>query len=792
MSLASLRGSVRLEEPGVGQWRQSGSPQPAGPEGQRQLATVGPAQAPVARGSTSVFDCLDNTGGSYQVFHKQPVEMTTSLQAEPTGVWIQGRRNDPNQSLADAITSAPIAGARRAHRAPTARILVEHAPHADQDPLLDALQKSAEFEKETRSELRSSPRRSLTAPALSGPKATARAVTGRAPQQPLHGRALPRAADVAGGADLCIGGGAVGDATQGLRKEALARRGCIRGAGFTVADAHRAGARGHPPPAARAARRSPQPHTCHRRWPVRFGPPAGGCRRSCSRAACLRASRERPPPRSLPTPVNRAHFGWSVGARARSRTRNGRLPPTPYPHRARASTVTRTTISTISTIFDTCVHTSAHINSVQRCSARLPAVHRSFLTLLSCAPAFESDFYSYFEAAAVAAALPLGRTIPELGGRMLGIKGLASACAYKDAGAPPRVPGKLPGPPCIVEPRVGRMSQVLMKSYTSQCDLWSLGVIVFILLVGYMPFSGSSERVTIDAIKTGKYAVRKDRWSRVTPMGFDFVRNLLKVNPEERMTATSALAHPWLTTRSGLAERRSSVDESMADSLVAFANESRFRRACMQLMAWSLTAEERAEVREAFLEMDKDKTGTIKLWELKQVLLERFSMPEDESTKVFKALSSTTNDEEIHYSDFLAAMVAGRLRLHEELLDDVFRRFDTDGTGKISPENLKVVLGEKTPLDEFMREADTDQDGYISYAEFIAYLRTGKADSETDAQVHRLIDSELNKSLKSHEVHGRIRKRDRFKGFVKHVFRDVKGNVREFQSTLSGSSRTPG
>jgi len=334
--------------------------------------------------------------------------------------------------------------------------------------------------------------------------------------------------------------------------------------------------------------------------------------------------------------------------------------------------------------------------------------------------------------------------------------------------------------------------EVLMKSYTSQCDLWSLGVIVFILLVGYMPFSGSSERVTIDAIKTGKYAVRKDRWSRVTPMGFDFVRNLLKVNPEERMTATSALAHPWLTTRSGLAERRSSVDESMADSLVAFANESRFRRACMQLMAWSLTAEERAEVREAFLEMDKDKTGTIKLWELKQVLLERFSMPEDESTKVFKALSSTTNDEEIHYSDFLAAMVAGRLRLHEELLDDVFRRFDTDGTGKISPENLKVVLGEKTPLDEFMREADTDQDGYISYAEFIAYLRTGKADSETDAQVHRLIDSELNKSLKSHEVHGRIRKRDRFKGFVKHVFRDVKGNVREFQSTLSGSSRTPG
>lgn len=332
--------------------------------------------------------------------------------------------------------------------------------------------------------------------------------------------------------------------------------------------------------------------------------------------------------------------------------------------------------------------------------------------------------------------------------------------------------------------------EVLMKSYTSQCDLWSLGVIVFILLVGYMPFSGSKESATVEAIKSGRFTVRKDRWSRVSQQGFDFVRQLLKVNPEERMTATKALEHPWLTTRNDLVQRRSSVDEAMADSLVAFANESRFRRSCMQLMAWSLTAEERAEVRGAFLEMDKDKTGTIKLWELKQVLLERFSMPEDESTKVFKALDATHHDE-IHYSDFLAAMVAGRLRLHEELLDDVFRRFDTDGTGKISPDNLKEVLGAKTPLAEFMREADKDQDGYISYAEFIAYLRAGKADPETNDQVHRIIDAEIDKSLRSLELHGRIRKRDRFKGFVKHVFSDVKGNVRDFQSTLSGSSRTP-
>jgi calcium-dependent protein kinase len=330
--------------------------------------------------------------------------------------------------------------------------------------------------------------------------------------------------------------------------------------------------------------------------------------------------------------------------------------------------------------------------------------------------------------------------------------------------------------------------EVLAKSYTSQCDLWSLGVIVFILLVGYMPFSGSSERVTIEAIKHGRFAVRQDRWARVSKTGFDFVKRLLVVDPEARLTAEGALKHPWLETRIRQGrEQRSSVDQAMASSLVNFARESQFRRACMQLMAWSLTAEERAEVREAFLEMDKDQTGTISLHELKQVLVERFEMPEDESAQVFQALDAT-HDNEIHYSEFLAAMVAGRLRFHEDLLNDVFRRFDTDNSGKISQENLKGVLGDSAPLDEFLRDIDRDKDGNISRADFISFLRDGRANHETGEQVLRIIDGELdNANHKTHGVHGRIRKRDRIKAWAKRVA-GVEGHSRS-ASKASGLDR---
>merc|ERR1719203_1332496 len=53
--------------------------------------------------------------------------------------------------------------------------------------------------------------------------------------------------------------------------------------------------------------------------------------------------------------------------------------------------------------------------------------------------------------------------------------------------------------------------EVLGKSYTSQCDLWSLGVVVFILLAGYMPFDGSDSHQIV-LIKSGLYNMQGKRW----------------------------------------------------------------------------------------------------------------------------------------------------------------------------------------------------------------------------------------------------------------------------------------
>eukprot|EP00418_Pyrodinium_bahamense_P098930 CAMPEP_0179039564 /NCGR_PEP_ID=MMETSP0796-20121207/15205_1 /TAXON_ID=73915 /ORGANISM="Pyrodinium bahamense, Strain pbaha01" /LENGTH=549 /DNA_ID=CAMNT_0020735899 /DNA_START=38 /DNA_END=1687 /DNA_ORIENTATION=+ len=285
--------------------------------------------------------------------------------------------------------------------------------------------------------------------------------------------------------------------------------------------------------------------------------------------------------------------------------------------------------------------------------------------------------------------------------------------------------------------------EVLEKSYTSQCDLWSMGVIAFILLAGYMPFAGTESTQTKN-IQLGKYTMKKEKWAGVSEEGVQFVKALLQVNPEKRLSAQTALEHAWIAQRHKKAN--ADVDQSVVDALRQFGNASKFRRCCMEMMAWSLSNEERSKVRQYFITMDQNQQGTITLSELKEILVQKFDVPDEETRRIFDALDSN-QDEEIHYSDFLAAMVSTRIALHDDLLRAAFKKFDTDSSGYITPDNLRQVLGETfegEKVESLMKEADQLKDGRISYAEFVSYLRGDPLSDAADA-TDQVIDTQLKR-----------------------------------------------
>jgi calcium-dependent protein kinase len=286
----------------------------------------------------------------------------------------------------------------------------------------------------------------------------------------------------------------------------------------------------------------------------------------------------------------------------------------------------------------------------------------------------------------------------------------------------------------------------------SSCDMWSLGVVVFALLSGYMPFDGKSDEDIVRAIKSGKYKMHPSRWSHISPTARDFVMRLLRRSPGDRMTAQQALGHPWLARFSergcvGLdSSSPSSTGSSellpaddVAGAFLSFARATRFQQACMQMMAWTLPAEERRQLRDTFLEMDASRTGVIRFSELDQLLDERCGMSQLDRRSIREAMEvlDIDHDEEVHYSDFLAVMMALRLRQQDcGAIEEAFRRFDSKGLGYLTEEGLQKTLGEEVCPAELRRTfplLDIDRDGRIHLDSFAAYLRGALATSSASS-----------------------------------------------------------
>ena len=100
-------------------------------------------------------------------------------------------------------------------------------------------------------------------------------------------------------------------------------------------------------------------------------------------------------------------------------------------------------------------------------------------------------------------------------------------------------------------------------AYDVQCDMWSLGVVTYLLLGGYRPFRGDSNEI-MRQIRYGEYKFNKRYWSEISEEAKILISRMLTVNPIVRITATAALQSDWLMMDSS-SEADSSEEEEMSD-----------------------------------------------------------------------------------------------------------------------------------------------------------------------------------------------------------------------------------
>jgi len=98
-------------------------------------------------------------------------------------------------------------------------------------------------------------------------------------------------------------------------------------------------------------------------------------------------------------------------------------------------------------------------------------------------------------------------------------------------------------------------------AYGQEVDLWSIGVIMYILLCGFPPFFDDNNAQLFAAIKAGSYDFPSPYWDDVSPEAKDMIEKLLVVDPAKRMTSEGVLAHPWVTGSGGSADLSGAVHE---------------------------------------------------------------------------------------------------------------------------------------------------------------------------------------------------------------------------------------
>ncbi len=145
-------------------------------------------------------------------------------------------------------------------------------------------------------------------------------------------------------------------------------------------------------------------------------------------------------------------------------------------------------------------------------------------------------------------------------------------------------------------------------------DMWSFGVILYILLGGYPPFHHDNQRELFKKITKGDYQFHPDYWGTVSEEAKDLIRGLLTVDPHKRLTVEQALAHPWLMASSAELEARN-LDSNLAE-LKKYQATRKLKAGVKAIMAVNkmkklLTATREAAAAEAEGEGDGEEEATV-------------------------------------------------------------------------------------------------------------------------------------------------------------------------------------
>ncbi|KHN47935.1 CDPK-related protein kinase [Glycine soja] len=268
--------------------------------------------------------------------------------------------------------------------------------------------------------------------------------------------------------------------------------------------------------------------------------------------------------------------------------------------------------------------------------------------------------------------------------------------------------------------------EVLHRAYSTEADVWSVGVIAYILLCGSRPFWARTESGIFRAVLKADPSFDEPPWPSLSDEAKDFVKRLLNKDPRKRMTAAQALGHPWIKNYKDV---KVPLDILVFKLMKTYMRSSSLRKEALRALSKTLAIEELQYLKEQFALLEPNKTNTISLENIKTALMKNATDAMKESRiPDFLASLNALQYRRMAFDEFCAAALSvhqlealGRWEQHARC---AYELFEKDGNRAIVIEELasELGLGPSVPVHAVLHDWIRHTDGKLSFLGFVKLL----------------------------------------------------------------------
>ena len=273
--------------------------------------------------------------------------------------------------------------------------------------------------------------------------------------------------------------------------------------------------------------------------------------------------------------------------------------------------------------------------------------------------------------------------------------------------------------------------EVLVSNYNEKCDLWSIGVILYLLLTGEAPYDGETDdsicrKIISDDIDFDN----NEKLKMLSSDAVDLIKKLLEKDPDKRLNSVQATDHPWIKKMAPHTKVNKAYARKIYRNLAKFSAKSQLSSAVVTFITnYLMNDDEIKLLKKMFFELDTHGLGVITKVELFKGMEECFDhdIAKEEADKIFENIDYDNNGT-ISFDEFLKAAIDKQKILTEEKLKVAFSLFDKNGDGDIEAKELKEVMGDDNIKEDdiwfkMIKEVDLDGNGVIDFEEFKTMMK---------------------------------------------------------------------